>query len=176
MLDAVDALSAAQDPFSFPNSLADATAPAKTEPVVLLDATNSTQRAAQLGVVFVGILFLAMAGPVLKKSITGPAGIIGGTFAIVGLGVMALGFAIQVRWDVTWKGHPIRFENDPFRGERLTIDGRRVATGKTGRNVTMRAAIESGEGAGDQILATSVAGFTKFQCRIVVEPATHSAR
>ena len=34
----------------------------------------------------------------------------------------------------------------------------------------MRATIETGEGAGDAVVATSWAGLVTFSCRIVVEP------
>jgi len=142
---------------------------------VLLDATDSGRRLLQNGVVFLGVVGLMFAGAVLKKSIDGTAGAIGGTVAALSVLSMLTAFLIQIRWDVTYKGHRVRFENDPFRGERLSVDGKRIATGGLGRQTVLRGAIPDGDGAGDLLTATCTAGYVSFQCRIVVEPAPAAA-
>lgn len=140
-------------------------------PQVLLDSTDRARRLLQHGAIWLGIGFLIVAGAVLKRSIEGSAGAIGGAAAGAGLLVMASGFAVRQKWTLDYKGHQIRFQNDPFRGERLFIDDRMLAKGGLGRRMVLLAVVPGGEGAGDRIVATSDAGFTSFRCRIVAEPS-----
>lgn len=146
------------------------TLPSETE---LLDATSRGRRALQVSVVYLGVLVLMVSGVVIRKSPGVPPA--GGIGAIVGLMLIGVGFFIPVRWQVTYKGHAIRFENDPFRGERLFVDGRKVATGKRGSHTELTATIQANDGAGDRVIAVSDAGQLKFRCRIRVERANRTA-
>lgn len=89
----------------------------------------------------------------------------------MGVVFMAAGFRVKVRWTVPYKGHQIRFENDPFRGEALFIDGAPCGRGKMGISNTLSGVIASGNGAGDRIVAESEAGFLAFRCRITADTA-----
>lgn len=137
----------------------------------LLDRTDRARRVLQLSVVWIGVALLFLAGAVLRESIQGRAGLIGGSFAVLGLAVMASGLLIKVRWDLDYKGHRIRFDNDPFTGERLFIDDVKVAKGGIGLRMVLTGVIPAGEGAGDVITAIAEAGLWKFRCRIVAEEA-----
>ena len=74
-----------------------------------------------------------------------------------------------IGWDVSYKGHRIRFENDACFGERLLIDGQLVDRGGVGLQMVLSGTIASGDGAGDIIRATSHAGPVTFSCRIVAK-------
>ena len=74
-----------------------------------------------------------------------------------------------IGWDVPYKGHRIRFENDACFGERLLIDGQLVDRGGVGLQMVLSGTIASGDGAGDIIRATSYAGPVTFSCRIVAK-------
>ena len=84
------------------------------------------------------------------------------------------------RWSVTYRGHPIRFENSCLTGESLFIDNVRVARGGVGLRNEVRAFIQRGEGAGEEIVVLAEAGLYSFHCRIFVEhtaqPSAASAR
>jgi hypothetical protein len=134
---------------------------------VLLDAIDTHRRLLQHGAIFAGIGLLAVASLLVDREGPMTAGL-----AAIAAGLLLLVAAAGVRqqWDVTYKGHQIRFENNPFRGEKLFIDGRRAAVGKLGFRSELRASIDAGAGRGDRIVASTVAGFLRFRCRIVAEP------
>ncbi|HEY1306910.1 MAG TPA: serine/threonine-protein kinase [Vicinamibacterales bacterium] len=75
----------------------------------------------------------------------------------------------HVGWNTTYKGHRIRFDVHPLKGERLFIDERLVDRGRIGFSVMTRGTIESGEGAGERITAESTCTFVRISCRIVAE-------
>lgn len=136
---------------------------------VLLDAKATWGRLVQafgplaatlMGVVGVAQLVRADGG----AAWAGPA-------AIAGLVLLVVTLLYPITWDVTYKGHRIRFQNYPCLAERLFIDGIVVDRGGIGIVMTLHGTIQGGDGAGDRIMALSYAGFSKFSCRIVAEPA-----
>lgn len=139
---------------------------------VLLEARETSRRLVQT--------ILPLAGTILGAS--GVAALVrdngsgtGGAIALLaGVAFIVVGIRTVLRWDAAYKGHTIRFENDPCFGERLLVDGTQVARGRIGLDVTMHTTIASGEGAGDHIVARSHAGFVTFSCRIVVESPTRA--
>lgn len=136
----------------------------------LLDATDTAGRLLQHGSTLAGVLLLAMAIPLFGRE----QGVsLLGTLAVA-LGMIALvcGVRVKIRWEVPYKGHSIRFENDPLRGEKLFIDGEQVARGGLGVRFVLQGHIRDGEGAGDRIEAVSYAGLAVFRCQITAYPAT----
>jgi hypothetical protein len=132
----------------------------------LLDVTDKTRRRLQHGAVFAGVVVLLVAKVVGNR----PGGI-----ALI-LGMMAAGFAllgaaafIKQKWTVTYKGHEIRYENNPFLGEKLFIDNQLAGKGKTGYRSEIRSVIAAGDGAGDTIIVTTEAGLLALRCRITAE-------
>jgi hypothetical protein len=89
----------------------------------------------------------------------------------LGLGLVILGGFVRQRWEVSYRGHRVQFDNGMFTGERLFIDGRCVARGGFGYRMELRGTITDGDGAGDQIMALSEAGLLQFRCRIIAELA-----
>ena len=134
----------------------------------LLAATDTKRRLLQHGAMLGGVALLVAAGVLVNMpdslSVTLAAILLGLVLFIVAAG-------IKQRWEVSHKGHPIRFENNPILGEKLFIDGELVARGKLGYRSETRGDIKAGDGVGDQIIARSEAGFLDFRCRITVEPA-----
>jgi serine/threonine-protein kinase len=105
----------------------------------------------------------------------------------LGFGLLAAAFVfgygvsrIKQRWTVTYRGHPIRFENSCITGESLFIDNVRVARGGVGLRNEIRAVIPRGEAAGEEIVVLAESGLFSFHCRIFVEhtaqPSAASAR
>lgn len=134
----------------------------------LLDRTDRAQRALQHGPVLAGIVLLVATVPLVNTP-----GRFGAGVAALGAGLLAIlaaCFAKQ-RWRVVYKGHEIRFENNPFVGEKLFIDGEIAAKGQLGFRSEMQAAVQSGEGAGDRIYVIADSGLFSFRCRISVEEA-----
>ena len=133
----------------------------------LLDVTDKARRRSQHGAVFAGVVVLLLAKVVGNR----PGGI-----ALI-LGMMAAGFAlfgaaafIKQKWTVTYKGHAIRYENNPFLGEKLFIDNKLAGKGKTGSRSEIRSVIAGGDGIGDTIIVRSEAGLFALHCRITVQP------
>ncbi len=139
----------------------------------LLDASETKQRLLQHGATLAGFLLLLIALAAVARP-GGGLNIVAGIAAALGLAAIILGLRVKIRWQVRYKGHVIRFENDPLIGERLYIDGERVGRGYFGFHVVMNAAIPNGNGAGDRIESVSNAGLVRFQCRITATPATSS--
>jgi predicted Ser/Thr protein kinase len=140
--------------------------------VVLLDAETRSRRLLQV-ITQASFVPLVVMGALLIW--------VGGTFTTIGL-VFAAACAILVGhelrnplgWEVTYKGHRIAFRNHPVFGERLYIDGALADRGRFGFEVTLRATIEQGRGAGERITAQIRATFTRLACRIVAESFTPS--
>ena len=140
---------------------------------LLLDVTDRTRRPLQHGAVFAGVAVLLLA----KAAANRPEGIaltlwmMAGGFALFGAAA-----AIKQKWAVTYKGHDIRYENNPFLGEKLFLDNRLAGKGKTGYRSEIRGVFAGGDGAGDTIIATTEAGFLKVHCRIAAHvPAAADA-
>lgn len=135
--------------------------------VVLLDEETRSRRLLQ-------VITQASFGPlvVLGTLLT----LTGGTFTTIGVVFLAacavlVGHELRnpLGWEVTYKGHRIRFQNHPLFGERLYIDGALADRGRFGFEVTLRATIEQGRGAGERITAYVSGNFTRLACRIVAE-------
>ena len=135
----------------------------------LLDETDTTRRVLQNGLVLDGILLFVTAGVLLR----GPdnLSLVGGMVAALGVVSLIVAFFVKLRWTVAYKGHTIRFENDPYRGERLFIDDDLVAKGGLGVRMVLQDSIKQGAGTGDRITAVSEAGLFRFRCRITATPA-----
>jgi len=89
--------------------------------------------------------------------------------SLTGAVVVAATFRLTLDWRVNYKGHEIHFQNHPFRGERLYIDGRKVATGGVGLRKTLQGTLERGDGAGERITAESLADPREFRVTILAE-------
>lgn len=149
-------------PTSRPHSARDVSAMAQT---VLLDASDSTTRILQQLVPALSMLAMGFGLPVMLAGYVRSGGIVAAAGAVMLLATQRL----ILGWSVAYKGHSIRFENHPFLGERLLIDGVVVAKGGVGLRKTLRGTIERGEGAGERITSESVAHPRRFSCRIVAE-------
>lgn len=136
----------------------------------LLDETDTGQRAKQHMLILAGLLdmFLGVAlavgmvsySPIVR--VAGLAIIAGGVFMVL------LASRIRQRWEVEYRGHKIRFENEPIFGEKLFIDDRLAARGGLGFSRRLEGDIQSGPAAGERIVALSDARLTSFRCRIEV--------
>jgi len=145
----------------------------------LLDKTDTKTRLRQHALLMLGVAS-ALAG--ISLTINGalkdlPRTLITGmVLIIVGIALHFLAArAIQV-FETSYKGHPVRFNNSPLTAERLFIDGQQVARGGFGFAMRLEGTIPAGDGAGDKIVATSVAGFTRFRCRIEAQTATETSK
>jgi len=133
---------------------------------VLLDATDKTLRPLQHGAVFAGVAVLLFA----KVAANRPGSIALALWIIaVGLALFVAAAMVKQKWSVTYKGHTLRFENNPFLGEKLFIDNQRAGKGKVGYRSEMRAVIVSGDGAGDTVIVRTEAGLLTLRCLITVE-------
>ena len=142
---------------------------ARTE-TVLLEASDTGRRWIQtlmplvgtgLGAAGVSMWFRADGGPtMLAVSAT-----------VIGIAVIVWSLRTIITWDVSYKGHAIRFQNDPCLAERLFIDGQLVARGGVGIHMVLSAPLPSGAGAGEIIKVTSRAGIFSLSCRIVAVSA-----
>ena len=131
----------------------------------LLDVTDRTRRPLQHGAVFAGVAVLLFAGSLANR----PDAL---TLALVmiagGLALFVAAAVIKQKWAVTHEGHDVRFENNPFLGEKLFINGRLAGKGKLGIRSEIRGVIPAGDGAGDTVIVRTEAGLFTFRCRITV--------
>lgn len=135
---------------------------------LLLDVTDTAKRRLQHGAVFAGVLVLISA----KAAAGRPEGAAMALLIIaIGLALFGVAMSIKQRWSVTYKGHDVRYENNPFTGEKLFVDGVRGSKGKLGYRSEMRGVIASGDGAGDTVVVQTEAGLLSLKCRITAEPA-----
>lgn len=141
--------------------------------ITLLDARVTWRRLLQTVLPVAGTLVAAggIAQLVRADSVWGAWA---GPAAVVGVALVVVSMLFSVSWEVSYKGHRIRFQNHPCLAERLFIDGTLVDRGGIGVVMTLRGTIQSGDGAGDRIIATSRAGLTTFSCRIVAQPPQKS--
>jgi len=135
----------------------------------LLAATETTgrllQHGATLGGIFLLVIAMALFGQQRGFSMLGAVALALGLIAIF------CGLRVKIRWEVPYKGHIIRFENDGMVGEKLFIDGQQVARGGLGFRMVLAGQIKDGEGTGDRIEAVSYAGLLEFRCEITAHPA-----
>lgn len=136
--------------------------------MLLLDAIDRTRRPAQHGAILAGILLLLATLSLLDPPGRRP---FAAASAAAGLALLGIATRINQRWDVSYKGHRIRYVNNAMTGERLWIDDRPAGKGRLGIKSEIRVSIDDGEGLGDVIVSRSIAGFLTFRCRILVEPA-----
>lgn len=141
----------------------------------LLDQTDRSARLRQHALLILGVGF-ALAG--ISFAIQGAFKDLPRTLT-VGLVLLVIGIALHFLaartiqlFETAYKGHRIRFTNNPLTAERLYIDEALVARGGFGFTMRLEAAIPSGHGGGDRIVVTSVAGFTSFRCRIEAQRST----
>ncbi len=135
---------------------------------LLLEATDTRKRPIQTIVPMAGVL-LGAAGVAMWVRAGGGPTVIAVATTVIGLVLIAVSLRSVMAWEVTYKGHAIRFQNDPCFAEQLFIDGQRVARGGVGYVMVLSGTIPSGDGAGETIRATSRAGIFSFSCRIVAE-------
>src|SRR5262245_18812981 len=132
----------------------------------IFTAVDRDRRVWQHGTMLTGLLLIgltvaiAIAGWIVHPILFAPA--------VIGLALIALGGFERQRWDVPYKDRTIRFENSPFTGERLYVDGVRIAKSCFGGLRELRGTIPDGPGAGDEVQALCEAGLFYFKCRIAV--------
>jgi predicted Ser/Thr protein kinase len=145
------------------------------KPIKLLEAANYRKRLLQgLPVYASGLCFLVAISLILVIPTQGPAI---GAFIYTGAALAVLGIVIcsivKVGWTVEYRGHRIGCEHSVFTGTRLSVDGWPAASRlPVGPFKELRATIREGQGVGDEIIATSEAGFFCFSCRIIALPKT----
>jgi hypothetical protein len=142
---------------------------------VLFEGSNTRGRVVQSLLPLIGTVVGAIGVTMLVRA-GGGFGAASVVTTIAGALLIVLPLRTVIGWDVSYKGHTIRFENDPCFGERLLIDGQVVDRGGVGLDMVLLGTIASGEGAGDVIRATSFAGIPTFRCRIVAESPGPAAR
>jgi hypothetical protein len=141
--------------------------------VTLLDARVVWRRLVQTVLPPAGTL-LAAAGIAQAIRADSSWGAWAGVAAIGGVVMVVASLLYAISWEVSYREHRILFRNHPCLAERLYIDGVLVDRGGLGVTMTLRGAIQSGDGAGDRITATSIAGLWSFSCRIVAEELRRS--
>ena len=95
----------------------------------LLDVTDRTRRVAQHGAVFAGVAVLLLA----KAAANRPGGLALTLWIIAaGLALFVIAAFIKQTWTVAHKGHVVRYENNPFLGEKLFIDNKIAGKGRSG--------------------------------------------
>jgi hypothetical protein len=123
-----------------------------------------------------GVL-LGAAGVAMWVRAGGGPSVMAVSSTVIGIALIAASLRSVIAWDVSYKGHAIRFQNDPCFAEQLYIDGQLAARGGVGYVMVLSGTIPSGEGAGETIRATSRAGIFSFSCRLVaVSPDVASVR
>jgi hypothetical protein len=137
---------------------------------VLLDAHETKRRLLQNFVPLAGVAGI-LAGVAVLVGSHGAAVVQGPVAILAGLTLIAVSPRVLVSWDLSYKGHAIRFENSVVFGERLFIDGAKITKGAFGYHKTLQGVIRTGNGAGDRITADSEAGLTMFKVRIVAQSA-----
>jgi hypothetical protein len=155
---------------SRPSALDEAFAPGAH--TVLLDARATWSRLVQVVGPLAGTLLGAVGIAQLVRE--GGGGAWAGPVAVAGAILILATLMYSISWEVSYKGHRIRFQNHPCLAERLFVDGRIVDRGKVGVLNVLFGTIEAGEGAGDLITAISRAGFSTFSCRITAGPAAQN--
>ena len=135
---------------------------------VLLEASNTRDRVVQALLPLLGVM-LGIGGVTLLVRAGGGVSVASVGMTVAAVLLIVLPLRTILAWDLTYKGHAIRFENDACFGERLLIDGRLVDRGGLGLRMELTGTIASGAGAGDLIRVTSFAGIPTMRCRIVAE-------
>jgi hypothetical protein len=129
---------------------------------VLLDAIDRRRRLGQHGSILAAIGLLLAARYALDNSTTAALALIA-----AGLVLFTVAASISQRWAVDYEGHRIVVENNPFRGERLCVDGAVVAKGKLGVTNQLRTIITTPTGP-EEIVVRTDAALLRFRCVIRV--------
>ena len=143
-------------------------------PIVLLEEKDTRNRLRQQAVPLAGAI-LVITGMAILALRDESSKLTGGLMLAGGVALMLASPQLLVAWDVTYKGHAIRFENSVVFGERLIIDEERFSAGVLGYRKTLIGTLRTGQGIGDRIRAESVAGIVQFEIRIVAEEASSGA-
>jgi hypothetical protein len=96
---------------------------------MLLDASNTGGRVIQSLLPLVGIV-LGVIGVTMLFRAGGGVGVASVAMTVAGVVLIGLPLRHVIGWDVSYKGHRIRFEKDACFGERLLIDGQLVDRGE----------------------------------------------
>src|SRR5688572_27093451 len=100
--------------------------------MTLLDAVDTRRRRLQNLLIWSGIVLLIGSMLFFKAPVAGRTSLGGWLTLVSGFVAFACALSTKVRWQVAYQKHTIVFENDPFRGERLFVDGAVVAKGRLG--------------------------------------------
>jgi tRNA A-37 threonylcarbamoyl transferase component Bud32 len=133
--------------------------------VVLLDETDTVLRKLQHICLLTGVLLVVAGFVLIRVEFYGALGL------VVAASLFIASNRIRQVWEVTHKGHLVRFENGVFSGSKLFVDGVLSAHGTVGSRVEMRARLHQGDGQGDWLTALSDAGLFRFRLRLLVEAA-----
>jgi hypothetical protein len=125
---------------------------------LLLEAADTRRRLIQTIIPMAGTLLGAVGVTMWVRAGGGPSAMAVSS-TVIGIALIVGSLRSMIAWDVSYKGHAIRFENDPCFGERLYLDGQLVARGGVGLSMVLTGTIRSGAGAGETIRANSRAGF-----------------
>ena len=139
-----------------------------THVIKLLEEVDRRKRRLQHFAVAVGALLIVIGVASLETTSLGVSAVP----VILGAVAIVVGARIKQRFEVEYKGHRIRYENGPLTGERLFLDEGLVAKATVGYRIELRARINVGDGAGDEIMVLSEAGLFSFRCRIFIEQET----
>jgi hypothetical protein len=142
---------------------------------VLLDVSDSGRRWIQTIVPIVGTILGALGVAMWFRADGGP-GVVAVSATVIGIVLVVVSLRTIITWEVSYKGHAIRFQNDPCLAERLFVDDQLVARGGVGVHMVLSGTIATGDGAGTTITARSRAGLFSFSCRIVAVPAASVAQ
>ena len=132
---------------------------------VILEARNTGRRIVQTVIPLAGTL-LGIAGVAMLFRADGGRSALSVSLTVAAIVLVAVSLRSVIAWDVAYKGHTIRFENDPCRGERLFIDGQIADRGGVGIDMHLSGTITSGDGAGETIVVRSHAGLPTLFVRI----------
>jgi hypothetical protein len=135
---------------------------------VILEASDTRRRLVQQLVPLAGAALL-IGGVLLAAMGEGAIRVAGFLLVAASIASFAIMPRARLDWEVSYKGHVIRFENHPVFGERLFIDDRRISSGAFGYRKTLEGTIRGGEGDGDRIVAESRAGVLAFDVRLSAE-------
>ena len=124
---------------------------------LLLEVADTRRRLIQT-IVPMGGTLLGAAGVAMWVRGDGGPSVVAVSSTVIGIALIVVSLRSVIAWDVSYKGHAIRFQNDPCFAERLYIDGQLVARGGVGLSMVLSGTIPHGEGAGETIRATSRAG------------------
>jgi tRNA A-37 threonylcarbamoyl transferase component Bud32 len=113
----------------------------------LAGGIDHSKRIAQMGLILSGITLVVLA--LFGWAAWIPASPV--LVAAVGVTVFVIGALIEQRWEVPYKGRVLRFENSAISGEKLFVDGTRIAAGGFGIVRFLRGTIPAGAGSGDEI-------------------------